>query len=272
MPDSISSLLGVSVGSLTLAKILSAAVTLLVCLLVIRLLLKLIQKLLAKSKLDGRVQKYLLSGVKTVLYVITAIITAESLGLEMSSLVALLSVGSLGITLAAEDILGNVAGGLVILSSHPFSIGDFIEAGGTSGTVEEITLNHTKLRTPDGLMVLLPNKELSSSKVSNYTVLGRRRVTQKVTASYDAPTETVKDACREALARTEKVLDAPAPSVYLTSYGSSAIEYTVYCWATPEDYWDVYFALGEHLRDTFAGAGVEMTYDHLNVHIVETKG
>ena len=268
-PIAISSLLDVSLGSLTLAKLLSALVTLLICLLVVRLLMKLLQKLVGRSKLDSRVQTYLLSGVKLVLYVITAIIVAESLDVDLSSLVALLSVGSLGVTLAAEDILGNVAGGLVILSSHPFTIGDFIEVGGTSGTVEEISLNHTKLMTPDGLLVMLPNKELSSSKVTNYTALGRRRVTQKVTASYDAPTETVKAACRTALARTEKLLDDPSPSVYLSNYGASSIEYTIFCWTDTADYWDVYFSLGEQLRTAFDEAGVEMTYDHLNVHIVE---
>ena len=92
-----------------------------------------------------------------------------------------------------------------------------------------------------------------------------------LTASYDAPTETVKAACREALAQTEHILEDPAPSVYLTNYGDSSIEYTVYCWATPENYWDVHFALGERLRETFAAHGVEMTYDHLNVHIVENR-
>ena len=184
---------------------------------------------------------------------------------------ALLSVGSLGVTLAAEDILGNVAGGLVILSSHPFTIGDFVEVGGTSGTVEEIGLNHTKLVTPDGLLVMLPNKELASSQMTNYTVMGSRRVIQKVTASYDAPTDTVKAACFQALDMTEHILPQPAPTVRLTNYGESAIEYTVYCWTEPAHYWDVYFDLGEHLRKGFEDHGVEMTYNHLNVHIVEDR-
>ena len=205
------------------------------------------------------------------LKLITALIVVDSLGIPITSLVALLSVGSLGITLAAEDILGNVAGGLVILSSHPFALGDFLEVGGTSGTVEEISLNHTKLITPDGLMVLLPNKELASSKMTNYTVNGQRRIVWKVSASYDAPTETVKAACEQALGMTDHLLKDPAPSVRLTSYGESAIEYTVYCWAAPADYWDAYFALGEHLRTAFADHGVEMTYNHLNVHIVENR-
>jgi len=234
--------------------------------------LKVVRKILANTHLDVRVQKYLTSGIKLVLYIITATIVVSSLGIDMTSLVALLSVASLGVTLAAEDVLANIAGGLVILSSHPFSIGDFVEASGTSGTVEEITLNYTKLVTPDGLLVMLPNKTLADSQMVNYTVLGKRRVTQKVTASYDAPTETVKEACRKAVEMTDKVVDDPASVVYLSGYGESSVEYTVFCWCEAADYWDVHFGLCENLRTAFAQAGVEMTYDHLNVHIVENKG
>ena len=136
---------------------------------------------------------------------------------------------------------------------------------------EEISLNHTKLVTTDGHLAMLPNKELASSKMINYTILGRRRIVQKVTASYDAPTDTVKAACMAAVAMTENVLEDPAPTVYLTAYKDSSIEYTVYCWATPENYWQVFMSVGENLRTTFAQAGVEMTYDHLNVHIVEDR-
>ena len=101
--------------------------------------------------------------------------------------------------------------------------------------------------------------------------MGRRRVVRTVTASYDAPTEVVKAACLEAVAATPNVLTEPAPSVYLTDYGSSAIEYSVRCWAETKDYWDVCYALNENLRTAFAAHGVEMTYDHLNVHVLERK-
>ena len=180
-----------------------------------------------------------------------------------------MSVLTLGITLAAEDILGNVAGGLVILSSRPFGIGDVIETAGTEGTVREITLNHTKIETYDGQIIMQPNKELSSSRIINYSTLGRRRVVRTVTASYDAPTEAVKAACLEAVAATPKVLSDPAPDVSLTTYGSSSIEYTVRCWTAVDDYWGAYHALNENLRSAFERNGVEMTYDHLNVHVME---
>ena len=237
----IKQILNTAVGGYSLSKILSALVTLLVCLIAVRLIMKVVTRLLSRmQKVNERLQKVIRTSAKGLLYV-----------------------------LAAEDILGNVAGGLVILSSHPFALGDFIEAGGTSGTVREIGLNHTKLETANGQMILMPNKDLSSSKIINYTVLGRRRIVRTVTASYDAPTETVMTACMEAVEATANILPDPAPAVHLTDYGASSIEYTIYCWCTVENYWPAYHSINEKLRDTFAKHNVEMTYDHLNVHILD---
>ncbi len=269
--EELTKLLQTSLGGYSLSHILSALLTLLVCLVAARLLLKLAKRLLHRvQRLNDRLRQIILTALKVVLYLLTGIITAEALGLNTSSLTALVSVLTLGVTLAAEDILGNVAGGLVILSSHPFNIGDEIEVSGITGTVREITLNHTKLETADGHFIMQPNKELSSSRIVNYTALGRRRVVRRITASYDAPTDTVKAACLEAVAATPGTLEEPAPAVYLTDYGSSAIEYSVRCWTKAEDYWTAYFALNENLRTAFAAHGVEMTYDHLNVHMVPT--
>lgn len=266
----ISDILSTSLGGITIGQVFTALVTLVICLLVVRILLKMTTRLLSRSHhLDERVKKYIVSGLKLVLYIITAIIVLGSLNIDMTSLVALLSVCSLGITLAAEDILGNVAGGIVILSTRPFDLGDFVEGDGVSGTVDEINLNHTKLLTPDGQTVMVPNRSLSTSKITNYTRLGRRRVVVKVTASYDAPTEDVFAACREAMAAVPQLLADPAPAVHLTNYGASSIEYTLYSWCAAADYWDCYFAVTENLRAAFAAHGVEMTYDHLNVHMVE---
>ena len=266
----ITDILKTSLGGYSLGNILSAIVTLLVCLVVVRLLMKLVTKLMGRARrINDRLQKIILSAVKAALYVLTVIITAEALGVNTTSLTAIMSVLTLGITLAAEDILGNVAGGLVILSSRPFGIGDVIETAGTEGTVREITLNHTKIETYDGQIIMQPNKELSSSRIINYSTLGRRRVVRTVTASYDAPTEAVKAACLEAVAATPKVLSDPAPDVSLTTYGSSSIEYTVRCWTAVDDYWGAFHALNENLRSAFERNGVEMTYDHLNVHVVE---
>ena len=239
--DNISQIISRSIGGYSIGSILSALLTFLICLIVVRLVLKLCSRLLSRANL------------KTLLYLLTIIITAEALGINTSSLTAIMSVLTLGVTLAAEDILGNVAGGLVILFSHPFSLGDEIEVGGTTGTVREISLTHTKIETPDGQIVLQPNREMSSSKIINFTVLGRRRIVYKVTASYDAPTDEVKQACMDAV------------------LGASSIEYTIRCWTAADAYWDTYFKMYERLRDTFAKHNVEMSYDHLNIHVVPEK-
>lgn len=267
--EEIEKILQTKLGGYSLSHILSAILTLLICLLVSRLLLKLAKKLLHRGKkLNDRLRQIILTAIRVVLYVLTGIITAGALGLNTTSVTALVSVLTLGVTLAAEDILGNVAGGLVILSSHPFNIGDEIEISGTVGVVREIALNHTKVETCNGQYVMLPNKELSSSRIINYTAMGRRRVVVNVTASYDAPTDTVKAACMEAVAATPNVLPEPAPQAYLTGYGSSSIEYSVRCWTATKDYWGAYYALNENLRTAFAAHNVEMTYDHLNVHVL----
>lgn len=267
--EKIEKILQTKLGGYSLSHILSAILTLLICLLVSRLLLKLAKKLLHRGKkLNDRLRQIILTAIKVVLYVLTGIITAGALGLNTTSVTALVSVLTLGVTLATEDILGNVAGGLVILSSHPFNIGDEIEISGTVGVVREISLNHTKVETCNGQYVMLPNKELSSSRIINYTTMGRRRVVVNVTASYDAPTDTVKAACMEAVAATPNVLPEPAPQAYLTGYGSSSIEYSVRCWTETKDYWGAYYALNENLRTAFAAHNVEMTYDHLNVHVL----
>ena len=270
--ENISQIISRSIGSYSIASILSALLTFLICLVVVRLVMKLFARLLSRaSRLNERLQKIILTSVKTLLYLLTIIVTAEALGINTASLTAVMSVLTLGITLAAEDILGNVAGGLVILFSHPFSLGDEIEVNGTTGTVREISLTHTKVETPDGQIVLQPNREMSSSKIINFTLLGRRRIVYKVTASYDAPTEDVKSACMEAVSAFPAVLTDPAPTVYLSSYGASAIEYTIRCWTATADYWTTYFKMYELLRDTFARHGVEMTYNHLNVHMMPEK-
>lgn len=271
MPTNLTELLNTSLGTLSLGRIVSAAVTLLLCLLVIRVVLKVADRLLRKTRLEERIRKYVRTGIKALLYFVTALMVVDSLGIPTTSLVALLSVASLGVTLAAEDILANLAGGMVILAAHPFAIGDYIEASGTAGTVEEITLNYTKLLTADGLTVMLPNKTLADSQMTNYTTLGRRRIALTVSASRDAATEAVKAACRQAMSRTDHILTDPAPAVYLSEQKESATEYKVLCWAATDVYWDVYYALLENLREALAEAGVERSYDHLNVHIVEKK-
>jgi small conductance mechanosensitive channel len=267
--DTVSKILSMSFGGYSLDQILSAIITFVICLLAVKLVMRAVEKLIARTKhVNDRLQRVTLNVVKTLLYLLTVIITAGALGVNTTSLTAIASVLTLGVTLASQDIMSNVAGGLIILSTHPFALGDVIEADGTVGTVREISLNYTKIETADGQIVLQPNHTLSSTKITNYTTLGRRRIAIKVGASYDTPTDTVKAACLDAVHSTAGILEAPEADVILSGYGESAIEYTVRCWANVADYWPAYNTLNEKLRESFAKFGAEMPYNHLNVHMI----
>lgn len=257
-------------GKLTIERALSALVLLLVCLAVTRLFLSLARKLMARSKvMDERVRNYALKGVKALLYLLTALIVAGSLEIDVTSLIAVVSVFGLAVSLAVQDVLSNVAGGMVLLFSKPFALGDYVSTPEGEGTVEEITLTHTKLDTPGGQRVMLPNSKIVAGQIINYTVRGVRRADHTVTASYDDEPDTVRRACLAAVARTPNILPDPAPQVVLTAYGESSIEYHVRFWAGTGDYWDAYFTSLEEIRKAFAEEGVTMTYNHVNVHIVE---
>lgn len=260
---------GLSFGNLTWESVLGALLTLLLCLVAQKLVMTLVRKLLDRPNIDSRVRRYTLSGIRTLLWILTVLILADSLGIPVTSLVALLSVFSLAASLAVQSVLANIAGGIVIMLNKPFKEGDYIETSSGAGTVQDITLNYTYLATFDGQRVVVPNSTISADRVINYTVQGQRRAVIQVTASYDAPTETVRQACFRAIEQCGPILSDPAPEVLLSNYLDSSIEYTVRVWCKPEDYGSVYFPLLAKLRETFAEAGVEMTYNHLNVHLMD---
>ena len=131
----------------------------------------------------------------------------------------------------------------------------------------QVGLNSTWLQTEDGQRLVIPNNQLSADRIINYTTLGSRRIKLTVSASYAAAPEDVRSACLSAVAKLPQVLTSPAPEVLLTNYGASSIEYTVRVWCKPSDYAGVYFPLLEGFYTAFKEAGIEMPYDHLNVHL-----
>jgi len=255
-------------GKLTVGRVLSALLLLLVCLTLARLLLGTARRLVERAALDERIKRYILRGLRAFLYLLTALVMAGSLNIDVSSLIALVGVFGLAVSLAVQDVLGNVAGGMVLLFSKPFTLGDYVSTADGEGEVAEITLTHTKLDTPAGQRVMLPNSKLMAGQIVNYTVRGVRRADHAVSASYDDAPEAVRRACLKALERTPGILPDPAPQVVLTAYGESSIEYHVRFWAKTEDFWDAHFRSLEEIHRAFAEDGVTMTYNHLNVHIL----
>lgn len=257
--------------ALTTGKMISALLSLLVCLLLNRLIMTLMRKIANRAKMDKRVSQYVLRGTKSILYLLTFLILAGNLGIDVTSLVALVSVFGLAVSLAVQDTLSNIAGGIVMLFAKPFALEDYVATDDGEGTVAEIGLTHTKLDTYSGQRLMLPNSKLSAGKIVNYTVLGIRRADHKLNVSYRCDPDKVKAACLKAVARTPNVLEEPAPQAVITAYGESAVEYHVRFWAKTNDFWDANFRSLEEIYRVFAAEGVELTHNHLNVHLVDKK-
>ena len=259
-------LLTISIGGVSLMTLLSALIVFVICFVAMRLITRLASRALAKSRLEGALRNFVLSCVKAALWLLTAVIVADKLGIPSASLVALVSVAGLALSLSLQDTLKNVFSGFTILFTRPFSSGDYVEIAGQSGTVQEINMTYTRLATFDNKLISIPNSAVVAAQIVNYSAADTRRVDIPVSASYDAPTQKVIDALVQA-GTMDNVLLTPAPSACVSSYGDSAIAYTLRVWAKTEDYWDVYFALTQRVKDVFDEQGIAMTYPHLNVHL-----
>ena len=259
-----------SLSEITASKIFGAAIVAMVSLVVVKLLLMLLDRALRRSKMDSALKKLLHSLVRGGLLFIAAIVVLSRLGIEVTSLVAVLSVIGLAFSLALQNFLSNVAGGMQLLASHPFKLGDYVDAGGCSGTVTEVSMFYTKLTTYDNKLIQLPNSTIVSANIINYSAQPIRRVDLKVSASYDAPTEKVITLLKGMVADHPLVLDDPAPAVHVDEYGDNAIRYVIRAWCATADYWAVYNDMMDGFKPVFDRAGgVEMTYPHINVHMVE---
>lgn len=251
--------------SLTLEKLAPALVTFLVGYFVLRILIKFFDRVLARSKITKTVHTFLRSTVKIALYSILALIIASALGIDVTSLVAVFSVVSLAISLAVQGLLSNVAGGIMILSAHPFEVGDWIEIGTIGGAVKEIGISYTTLLTGDSKEIFVPNSEISNSKITNFTKNGHRRVDMTFNASYKNDIEEVKVALLKAAMLPMVQMD-PEPFVAVNKYGEHSIEYVLRVWTSASNYWSAYFEITERVKTCFDEAGIEMNYPHINVH------
>ncbi len=253
--------------NVTVHNILSAIATTAVCLLVIRLFLSLITRAIHKSKMDPQVAKLVGIAVRFVLYFVAVILILSALGIEVTSLVAVLSVIGLAFSLALQNFLSNVAGGIQLFASHPFKAGDWIEAGTLVGCVAEIDLFYTKINTLDNRLVHVPNSVMVTETIYNRSTEPYRRLDLPVSCSYDATPARVLETLRALVCSDPRVLTDRDIFAHVTKYGDSAIEYVVRVWVRNEDYWDVNFYLLDNLKPTLDAAGIEITYPHMNVHV-----
>ena len=251
--------------SFSLVSLVPALLLLVVGILVIRTVMTIVQKILDKSKLEKAAHNLIKSLLRVVLYLLLGLMVADKLGIDVTGIIALASVLTLAVSLALQNMLGNVIGGFTLLYTQPFHSGDYVDIGAESGTVTEIGMTYTKLQTPDNKMISIPNATVVAGDIVNYTITGTRRVDIVAKAAYCVPTQKVIDALVQA-GTVDKVLLDPAPMAVITNYGESAIEYSLRVWTKTEDYWDVYFAINKGVKDIFDTQDIKMAYPHVYIH------
>ncbi len=252
-----------------IGSLLPKLLTILVVLIAIKVIMKFVKRGVEKSKIEKGLHSFVIKVIKIILCFIAILIVADMFGIPISSLLATFSIVGLAFSLAIQDTLANLASGITILVTHPFKVGNFVDAGGSTGTVREINFTHTVLRTPDNKVIHIPNKQIVDATIVNYSEVSKRRVDITFNLSYGADSQKIKEIMHKAIDENELVLKDEDIFVRTTAYGSSGIDYTLRVWVKSTDYWTVYFDLLEGLKEDFDEAGIEIPFDQLDVHVIK---
>ena len=249
-----------------LKKAAFALILLVMGILAVRIVIAVLKRGLAKTKLEKAAHTLITSLASVVLYVLLGLSVASAIGIDVTGIVALASVLTLSLSLALQNMLANVIGGFTLLYTQPFHSGDYVEIAMQAGTVQEINMSYTKLLTADNKAISIPNSSVVAAQIVNYSAEKNRRVDVPVTVSQEVSTQKVMDAL--ALAGTlDNVLLEPAPGAVVTGYGEGVINYSLRVWVKTEDYWDVFFAVNQRVKQIFDEQGIAMACSHLNVHL-----
>ena len=253
---------------LTIAK---AMVVFALGLLIVTIITKLVKKSSMKSrKIDNSAASFITSIVALVAYVALMLVVIASLGFSTEGIIASLSSVMLAIALGLQNTLASLANGILLIFTKPFKAGDYVDIGGTSGTVKEIKLFSVKLVTPDNLTIVIPNNTVFGSTIINYSKMPVRRMELVVPVSYDSDIDKVKSCVMALVESDERICKEPAPFFRLTEYGSSSLDFTLRVWANTSDFWNVKFDLMERILGVLRDNNIEIPYDQMEVHLVKS--
>ncbi len=258
----------IEIGTTSGGKILLAIAVAVIGFLLIKILGKVAGRYLGKTKLEPQVTKIIQQVLKALLFLVLLVAVIEILGVPMTSVAALIASGGLAVGLAFQGALANLAGGFLILVFRPFKSGDYIEANGAEGVVKGISIFYTKLATLDNKLVLIPNGDLMSSNVTNFTAENIRRIDQDFKITNDIDQELVKKVLSGAASGTPGVLSEPVPFARLTSVDDDTYIFTVRVWCKTAEYWDVYFNLIEACSKALSENGIDDPEERIAVRIV----
>ena len=235
-----------------------------------RLLHHSLMKLMRARSVDPTLVTFLGNVVYAVLLVAVILAALDTLGLPVTSLLAVVGAAGLAVGLAMKDSLSNFAAGVLLVMFRPFSKGDVIEAAGVTGKVQEIRIFNTVLVTPDNKQVIIPNGQISAGSITNYTAKSVRRVDLVFGVGYDDDLKIVRDVLTRVCTSHPMVLEEPALNIFVLNLGESSVDFAVRPWARTEDYWTVWGDLLEQGKTELEAAGCNIPYPQRDVHLHQT--
>ncbi len=228
-----------------------------------------IRKMMEKRNVDPALVSFGSNLIYTILLVFVVIAAIDKIGVQTTSLVAVIGAAGLAIGLALQGSLANFASGVLIIIFRPFKIGDFIDAGGATGVVEEIGILVTILKTPDNKKIIAPNSAIMSGVITNVTANDTRRVDMVFGVSYTDDLEKVKSVLEEIIASDERILKDPEPQVVVAEHGDSSVNFKVRPWVATADYWGVYFDMHMKVKVRFDQEGISIPFPQRDVHLIQ---
>jgi small conductance mechanosensitive channel len=252
-------------------KILLALVVLIIGLWIIKIIMNAIIKTMTKRDVDPSLRVFLKSLLGMLLKIMLIISVISMLGVEMTSFVAILAAAGLAVGMALSGTLQNFAGGVMIILFKPFKVGDFIDAQGYSGTVKEIQIFNTILKTPDNKTIIIPNGGLSTGAMTNYSTEPQRRVDFVFGIGYGDDIDKARGVIEGLIAKDDRILKDPAPFVAVSELADSSVNFVVRVWADAGNYWGIFFDMTEAVKKAFDKEGISIPFPQTDVHVHQVK-
>jgi len=225
-----------------------------------------VRKAMAKRGIDATLTNFIVKLVFCILFALVAIPALGHAGIQTASVIAALGAAGLAVGLALQGSLANFAAGVLLIAFRPCRVGDWVDAGGCSGTVESVSLFSTILLTGDYKRIVIPNSQVMSDAITNYSVMPRRRIDLIVGISYDADMRVAKDILKKLVDADERILKDPAPTIAVSELGDSSVNLICRPWVATGDYWPTRWKLTEDIKTEFDAAGVGIPYPQMDVH------
>ena len=248
-------------------KIIAAIAIFIIGKLVVKKVTNVTKTIMEKANIDRTLIEFAQSIIYFVLLLMVILASLNSLGVDTSSFLAIFGAATLAIGLALQGSLANVGAAVLIIIFRPFKVGDFIEAGGATGTVEEINLFSTIIAPLDNRTVIVPNGNIVGGNITNYSMKENRRVDHVFGIGYDDDLKLAKDTLMQILMDDDRVLKDPAPFVAVSELGDNSVNFITRAWVSTDDYWDVYFEQIEKVKLTFDEKGISFPYPQMDIHI-----